>query len=177
MGWALIQLSHPQEARAVLEQGLAVLTRLLRRSCSARHTVLWEWQAWLRYFLGMSFWREDQPIQALLCHQEGLKAIAGDIMHDAELAMYIYQGLGDAYLTLGAYPEAIACLRLAKQRGEDVSAPRTHGLIEWSLGLAYKFGAISPGPGAHSPRLCPSSNNSTTPNPRSHNCGRSWGRS
>jgi tetratricopeptide (TPR) repeat protein len=30
-------------------------------------------------------------------------------------------------------------LRLARERGEDVCAPRARGLIEWSLGVAYQF--------------------------------------
>jgi tetratricopeptide (TPR) repeat protein len=151
VGWALIQDNQPQEARVVLEQGLATLTRLLSRSSQAGRTVPGEWQAWLYYFLGISFGSDDQPVQALLCHQEGLKAIAGSTGHDAELAMLLYQGLGDAYVTLGAYPQAIACLTRAKQRGEDVCAPRARGLIEWSLGLAYQFqGDLSRARGAFS---------------------------
>lgn len=139
VGWALIQHGQPQEARVVLEQGLVAIKHLLRQSSPVRRTVLQGWQVWLRHFLGVSFLSNDQPVQALRYHQEGLKAIARGMVHDPELAMRIYQGLGDAYLTLGAYTEAIACFILAKQRGEDVCAPQARGLIEWSLGLAYKF--------------------------------------
>jgi tetratricopeptide (TPR) repeat protein len=98
-----------------------------------------EWREWLHYFLGVSLYLDDQPIQALFHHRLALQAITDGIIRDPELVMLIHKGLGDVYLSLGAPAEAIGFFRRAKRYGQDVCAPDTEGLLEWSLGLAYKF--------------------------------------
>jgi tetratricopeptide (TPR) repeat protein len=139
VGWAMLQQNQPLEARAVLQQGMKTLKRLIRRSSAARRAFLREWLEWLRYFLGVSFCINDQPIQALFYHRRGLEAIADNIIRDPELMMLIYKGMGDVYVTLGAYTEAITFFQRAKRCGQDICAPDAQGLIEWGLGLAHKF--------------------------------------
>lgn len=139
VGWAMIQNYQAQEARAILEEGLAVLKTLLHQPEAHQWAFLQEWREWLRSFLGASLLSDDQPFQALLCHQQSLRAIADGAVRDDELAMLIYKGLGDTYLALGGYQEAIGFFHLAKQRGQDVCDPQTQGLIEEGLGLAYKY--------------------------------------
>lgn len=92
---------------------------------------------WLRYFLGAGLCSCNQPVQALLCHQQGLAAIADGAIRNSELLMLVYKGLGNAYLILGAYAEATAYFLLAREQGKDVYAPCAQGLIEWGLGLVY----------------------------------------
>ncbi len=139
VGWAMLQQNQPLEARVVLKQGMKTLNRLLRRRSATRRAFLTEWREWLRYFLGVSFCINDQPIQALFSHRRGLEAIADGIVRDSELMMLIYKGMGDVYLTLGAYTEAMTFFLRAKRYGQDVYAPDAQGLIERGLGLAYKF--------------------------------------
>ncbi len=138
VGWALIYNNQPQEARPVLEQGLELLKRLLRRPRVARQALLREIGEWLRYFLGLSYCSSNQPIQALLCWRPALGAIADGSIRDPELMMLIYKGLGNSYQSLGAFTEAITFFTLARKRGQDVHDPRALGLIEWGLGLAHQ---------------------------------------
>jgi tetratricopeptide (TPR) repeat protein len=139
VGWAMMQSAQASEARAILEEGLMVLKTLLHQPEAHQWGFLREWREWLRSFLGASFLSDDQPVQALLCYQESLQAIACGTVQDNELAMLIYKGVGDAYLALGAYKEAVVFFCLAKQRGQDVCDPQAQGLIEEGLGLAYKY--------------------------------------
>jgi tetratricopeptide (TPR) repeat protein len=136
VGWALIEHRQPETASDVLQQGLELFDELQSQPEMAEQ-VPPELGEWLRYFLGVSYCRSDQPIQALHCHSQGLAAIASGAVRDPELTMLHYQGLGQAYLALGADVKAIACLILARQRGQDVYDPHTEGVIDWSLGQAY----------------------------------------
>lgn len=139
VGWALIRHNRPQEVSGALEGGLQVLEHLLHQPRAAGLPFLRELGEWLRYFLGASFCCCDQPVQALLCHQQGLVAIADGTIRDPELIMHVYKGLGNAYLVLGAYRQAITFFLLARKQAQDVYAPRAQGLIAWGLGLAYKL--------------------------------------
>lgn len=136
VGWALIEYGQPEAASGVLQQGLELFDELQSRP-EAAERLSPELGEWLRYFLGVSYCRDDQPVQALRCHSQGLAAIAAGAIRDPELTMLHYQGLGLAYLALGADAKAIACLTLARQRGQDVYDPHVEGVIDWSLGQAY----------------------------------------
>jgi tetratricopeptide (TPR) repeat protein len=136
MGWALIEHHQPEAACDVLQQGLELFAKLRSQPETAEQVPV-EVGEWLRYFLGVSYCRSDQSIQALHCHSQGLAAIAAGAIHDPELAMLHYQGLGHAYLALGADAKAIACFILARQRGQDVCDPHAEGVIDWRLGQAY----------------------------------------
>lgn len=136
VGWALIEHRQPEAATNVLQQGLELFDEL-RSQPETTERVPPELGEWLRYFLGVSYCRSDQPVQALRCHSQGLAAIAAGAIRDPELTMLHYQGLGLAYLALGADAKAIACLILARQRGQDVYDPHAEGVIDWSLGQAY----------------------------------------
>ena len=136
VGWALIEHRQPDAASGVLQQALELFDEL-RSQPEAAEQVPPELGEWLRYFLGISYCRSDQPVQALHCHSQGLAAIAAGAIRDPELAMLHYQGLGQAYLALGADAKAIACLTLARQHGQDVYDPHAEGVIDWSLGQAY----------------------------------------
>jgi hypothetical protein len=93
----MLQQNQPLEARVVLKQGMKTLNRLLRRRSATRRAYLTEWREWMCYFLGVSFCINDQPIHALFSHRRGLEAIADGIVHDSELMMLIYKGMGDVY--------------------------------------------------------------------------------
>jgi tetratricopeptide (TPR) repeat protein len=138
VGWALLQQNQPRQARSVFKQGLKILKRLLRHCGARRRAGLSEWREWLHYFLGVSWYIDGQPVQALFHHRLALRAITDGVIRDPELVMLIHKGLGDVYLSLGAPAEAIGCFRRAKQYGQDVTAPDTEALLAWSLGLAYQ---------------------------------------
>ncbi|HLV98061.1 MAG TPA: hypothetical protein VKT82_05230 [Ktedonobacterales bacterium] len=138
-GWAMLQQNQPKSARAAFTQGLKALQRLMRRPSAARRPFLGEWREWLHHFLGMSFCLDEQPIQALFYYRRGLRAIGDGVVRDPKLMMLIHKGMGEAYLTLGLYAEAIAFFTQAKHDGQDVCTPHDQGLIEWGLGRAYKF--------------------------------------
>lgn len=136
VGWALIEHRQPEAASSVLQQGLELFDELQSQP-EAAERVPPELGEWLRYFLGVSYCRSDQPFQALRCHSQGLAAITAGAIRDPELTMLHYQGLGQVYLALGADAKAIACLTLARQRGQDVYDPHAEGVIACSLGQAY----------------------------------------
>ncbi|HEX6777768.1 MAG TPA: tetratricopeptide repeat protein [Ktedonobacterales bacterium] len=136
VGWALIEHHQPEAASGVLQQGLELFDEL-QSMPEGDERVPQELGEWLRYFLGVSYCRSDQPVQALHCHSQGLAAIVAGAIRDPELTMLHYQGLGQAYLALGDEAKAIACLTLARQRGQDVYDPYAEGVIDWSLGQAY----------------------------------------
>ena len=131
VGLALIQHQEPQMARDVLQEGLELLDALEATAGPP------EPGAWLRYLLGVSYCQSGQPLRALAYHRQGLAAIIDGSLRDPELAMLLYQGLGNAYLALGFDARAIACLTLARKRGQDVFNPSAEGMTELSLGLAY----------------------------------------
>ena len=131
VGLALIQHQEPQMARDVLQEGLELHDALEATAGPP------EPGAWLRYLLGVSYCQSGQPLRALAYHRQGLAAIDDGSLRDPELAMLLYQGLGNAYLALGFDARAIACLTLARKRGQDVYNPSAEGMTELSLGLAY----------------------------------------
>jgi tetratricopeptide (TPR) repeat protein len=136
VGWALIQHQQPAMASDVLQHGLE-LFHALQLQPKTTELPLPELGEWLRYFLGVSYWQCNQPSKALGCYRCGLAAIIAGTIHDAELIMLLYQGLGQTYLSIGADAEALAYLTLAREHGQDVNNPYAEGMTELSLGLAY----------------------------------------
>jgi tetratricopeptide (TPR) repeat protein len=136
VGWALLQHQEPQMARDVLQEGIELLAALEDPALTATAGPP-EPGAWLRYLLGVSYCQSGQPLRALAYHRQGLAAIDEGRLRDPELTMLLFQGLGNAYLALGFDARAIACLTLARKRGQDVCNPSAEGMTELSLGLAY----------------------------------------
>jgi tetratricopeptide (TPR) repeat protein len=125
---ALATQGQLEAARAELEQALVSAEQAGDRDLLER----------CRYDLGQVHRRLDQPLLALECHRAGYIACQRGIIRDVIFKLNIMSALGQDYLDLGAYAEAIHVLEEAVTLANKTGGRDGQGHIFQALADAYR---------------------------------------
>ena len=137
-GWALTNRQLYHEAITQLEKGLSLAEQLRTQAPLSQKAQMAEMAERLRCFLGNCYYELGQAEMALEYHRRCLLATNEGIVTDPELRLRIYMALGNDYLLLGRYQDAIGFYEEARKQASDVDTLLSEGSIYWGLGLAYK---------------------------------------
>jgi len=137
-GWTSTLTGRHQDAIRLLERGLRLAESLRVQAPRDQQASLAQLVERLRCFLGVAYSANGQMEVALKYHRQGLAAIAEHTITDPELKLMIYKGLGNEYLTLSHYQEAINFYQEAIKQADNMDNERQRGLMYWGLGIAYQ---------------------------------------
>lgn len=125
---AYLRVGEPGSARTDLNRAIALAEQMADPQEVER----------ARNVLGVVFYEQDLPQQALEHHRLGLQAIHNGIVKDPTLRLNIYRNLANDYWALKDTPQAIATYKEALSQLEDLSNLEQQAGIYWGLSLAYK---------------------------------------
>ncbi|HEY7358494.1 MAG TPA: tetratricopeptide repeat protein [Ktedonobacterales bacterium] len=137
-GWAGVWAHQYAETILRMEQGLAVAEVARAQAPASQKARLAEMTERIRNFLGVCYYNQGQPAQALKQHARCLAAVTNGTVTDPELKLLIYKSMGNDTSVLGRHEEAIDFFKRACKLAEDMNEPRQRGLAYWGLGLVYK---------------------------------------
>lgn len=137
--WASGFMGRVPQALRCAEQGVYLAEQLLAQAPLSEKPLYEEWVERLWCFWGNAHCADGQPGLAMYYHRQCLAGIGAGVVTDPYLKLTIYKGLGHDALALGWYSDAISYYRQADKQARDLQAAREQGLINWGLGLAYRF--------------------------------------
>jgi tetratricopeptide (TPR) repeat protein len=125
---AYLRVGEPGSARPDLDRALTLAQQLDDPQEVER----------ARMALGVVFYQQDLPQQALEHHRLGLRAIQEGVVKDPTLRLNIYNNLANDYWALKDTAQAIATYKEALAMLEDTGTLEQQARIYWGISLAYK---------------------------------------
>ena len=97
-----------------------------------------------RNLLGRAYNLLQMHMVAIECHRQCLVAIESHIMRDPSFHLSVLYNLGNDYLLLALYADAIATFQQAAELGEQLLSPQSLAQVYWQVSEAYRHdGQIS----------------------------------
>lgn len=127
LGEAYIALGKGVEAKEVLEHNL-VLTKDVDPVT----------QEYSRNLLGTAYNRMAMHMLAAECHRQCLEAIESGITRDPSFTLSVLHNLGNDYLLLGQFDEAIGLFKQASLLGQRLQTPQATAQLYWEISQRYR---------------------------------------
>lgn len=133
LGEAYVGLHLGNEAKEVLEQNLA-LTRDIDPVAQEQS----------RNILGTAYNLLQMHMMAAECHRQCFTAIESQIIRDPSFELSVLSNLGNDYMSLGLYDEAIKTFSRASDRGQQLLTPFTLADLYWRISDEYRREGLLP---------------------------------
>jgi tetratricopeptide (TPR) repeat protein/DNA-binding XRE family transcriptional regulator len=137
-GWAWMLKQAQHEAIGFLERGLTLAENVRMQAPMSQKGHLAELAERLRCFLGQAYYELGQPEMALEYHRRSLAAVKDGTVTDLDLTLRIYMALGQDYLLLNRFNDAIDFYEQAMKQATGAEGFASQSAIYWNLGLAYQ---------------------------------------
>ncbi len=133
LGEAYIGLNQANEAKDVLEHNLT-LTREIDPEMHERS----------RNLLGVAYGRLSMYMLAAECHRQCLAAIDSGIVRDPSFELSVLYNLGNDYMLLGQFADAITILVRATHLGLRLQSPQEIARLYWEISGQFRANGMVP---------------------------------